>query len=325
MPRSWRQGHPVTSLIGQRLVGIVMVLFVISILTFSLLHLAPGDLVRTLIGNRPVTPELMEQVRSQYRLDDPLLVQYWDWLSNALHGDFGISIQLQQPVSSVLVDRLSLTLVLAVLAFVISIVTCVPLGVFAAVRQRTTLDTVSTTAALVGLSAPPFAIALALLYGLAYYLPIFPVYGSGSGVLGVLFHLCLPAVALAAGVGAMLMRITRTAMIRELDADYVLAARGRGLSQGQVLRLALRNASIPIVTSAGLVLTFLISGTIVVETIFSLPGLGQVLQNAVQYKDLPMLQGVTLVIAGAIAIIAMLADLAYLMLDPRVRAGKGAL
>ena len=308
-------------MIGQRLAGIVLVLFVISVLTFSLLHLAPGDLVRTLIGNRQVTPQLIEQVRTQYHLDDPLLVQYWDWLGNALHGDFGTSIQLQQPVSSVLVDRLSLTLVLAALAFVIAIVTCVPLGVFAAVRQRTTLDTISTTAALVGLSAPPFAIALALLYGLAYYLPIFPVYGSGSGALGVLFHLCLPAIALAAGVGAMLMRITRTAMIRELDADYALAARGRGLSQGQVLRLSLRNASIPIVTSAGLVLTFLISGTIVVETIFSLPGLGQVLQNAVQYKDLPMLQGVTLVIAGAIAIIAMLADLAYLMLDPRVRAG----
>ncbi len=307
---------------GQRLLGIVLVLFVISVLTFSLLHLAPGDLVRTLIGNRQVTPQLQEQIRDQYHLDDPLPVQYLDWLRNALHGDFGTSIQLQQPVSTVLVDRLSLTVALALLAFTVAVLTCIPLGVFAALRRQTAMDTVATTTALVGLSAPPFTIALALLYAFAYYVPIFPVYGSGHGMLGVLYHLLLPAVALAAGVGAMLMRITRTALIRELDSDYVLAARGRGLSRRQVTRLALRNAAIPIVTSAGLVLTFLISGTIVVETIFSLPGLGQVLQNAVQYKDLPMLQGVTLVIAAAIAVIAMLADLAYLGLDPRVRSGR---
>lgn len=320
--RPWRRRHPVAWLLGQRLVGIVLVLFVISVLTFSLLHLAPGDLVRTLIGNRQVTPQLQEQIRAQYHLDDSLPVQYWDWLTNALHGDLGTSVQLQQPVSAVLAERLPLTVALALLAFVVAVVTCIPLGVFAALRQRTALDTVSTTVALVGLSAPPFTIALALLYALAYYVPIFPVYGSGHGALDVLYHLLLPAAALAAGVGAMLMRITRTAMIRELESDYVLAARGRGLSGRAVIGLALRNAAIPIVTSAGLVLTFLISGTIVVETIFSLPGLGQVLQNAVQYKDLPMLQGVTLVIAAAIAVIAMVADLIYLGLDPRVRSGR---
>ncbi|GAB2643563.1 ABC transporter permease [Gordonia jinhuaensis] len=314
--------HPLAWMIAARLVGIVVVLFVISILTFALMHWAPGDLVRTLIGNRPVTPEVVAQVRAEYHLDDPILSQYWQWLTGALHGDFGTSVQLQEPVSTVLADRLPLTLGLVAIAFVIAVVTCIPLGIFAALRRETAGDTAATTVALIALSAPPFAVGLALLYVFAYYIPIFPVYGSGEGALDVLYHLILPAIALAAGVGAMLMRITRSAMIRELDSDYVLAARGRGLTHRQVIAVALRNAAIPIVTSGGLVLTFLISGTIVVETIFSLPGIGQILQNAVQYKDLPMLQGVTLVIAAAIAVIALLSDLIYLALDPRVRSGR---
>lgn len=322
--RRWYRSHPVGALILTRLGGIVLVLFVISVITFSLLHLAPGDLVRTLIGNRPVTPQLQAQVRAEYHLDDPIVVQYLRWLWGAVHGDFGTSVQLQVPVSSVLSQRLPLTLSLALLAFVIAAVTCIPLGVFAALRSPGALDTAATTTALVGLSAPPFAIALALLYAFAYYVPIFPVYGAGSGFFDTIYHLLLPAVALAAGVGAMLMRITRSSMLRELDSDYVLAARGRGVGRRQVISLTLRNAAIPIVTSAALVFTFLVSGTIVVETIFALPGLGQLLQNAVEYKDLPMLQGVALLIAVIVAVLSLAADLIYLALDPRVRRRKGA-
>ncbi len=307
-------------MIAARLAGVVAILFVISIITFALLYFAPGDLVKNLIGTRPVNAETIVAIRDRYNLDDPVVVQYLTWLGNALRGDFGESIRMQEPVSLVVGQRIGLTAVLCGLSFLIAIAVSIPLGVASAVRRGSVVDKAATSATLVGLSAPSFVVGLILLYAFAYYLPIFPVYGSGDGLLDMLYHLILPAIALAASLGALLMRLTRAAMVRELASDYVTSLRSRGVRSREVNRIALRNATIPIMTGGGLVLTFLVSGTILVEAVFSLPGIGTLLQDAVLYKDIPVVQAVTLLLALVIAVIALVVDFSYLAADPRVRA-----
>lgn len=303
-----------------RVGGVLVTLVLISFLTFSLMYLAPGDLVKNLMGNRPSSPEAVAAIRAQYHLDDPFFTRYFDWLGAAIRGDFGESIRLQQPVSTVIGDRLGITVTLILLAFLIAAVTAIPLGILSAANEGKFSDSLSNATSLFGLSAPSFAIAILLLYVFAMLVPIFPVYGGGSGGLDTLWHLVLPAIALAAGIGAILMRLTRAAVLRELQGDAVTFARARGLSASVTRTLALRSALIPITTGAGLVLTFIIGSTIIVETVFALPGLGSLLQQAVFFKDLPVVQALTLLIAAAIAVITILVDFSYLLLDPRVRA-----
>jgi peptide/nickel transport system permease protein len=201
----------------------------------------------------------------------------------------------------------------------IALAVAVPLGVRSAVRAGGWTDRSANALAVVGLSAPTFAVGLLLLYAFAYYVPIFPVYGAGRGGVDTLWHLVLPAVTLALGLGAILLKLTRTAMLRELETDYVTSARARGLSERRIRSIALRNAAIPIVTGASLVLTFLVGGTVLAETTYALPGLGTLLQDSVLFKDMAVVQSLTLLVAIVIAVIALLADLAYMMLDPRVR------
>lgn len=303
----------------KRLFGVVLILLFISFLTFTLMYLAPGDIVKNLLGTRPSTPEAVATIRAQYHLDDPFFVRYFDWLWAALRGDFGISIRLQQPVTQVIISRLGLTSLLIGLAFVLALVTSVPLGIISAAHSGSPLDRFASAVTLTGLSAPSFALAILGIYLFAMLIPIFPAYGAGSGFIDQLWHLILPAVVLAAGIGAILMRMTRAAVLRELESDAITFARARGLSEGSVRRIALRAALIPIVTSAGLILTFIIGGTIIVETVFALPGIGLLLEEAVLFKDLPVVQALTLLIATAIAVITILVDLSYLILDPRVR------
>ena len=295
------------------------VLLVLSFIVFSLMYLAPGDIVKNLLGNRPSSPDAVAAIRAQYHLDDPFLVQYVRWLGGFVTGDLGESIRLQTSVADAISSRVGLTAALCGIAFVIALVVAIPLGVRSAVRAGGVSDRTASALAVVGLSAPTFAVGLLLLYVFAYYLPVFPVYGAGSGGLDTLWHLVLPAITLALGLGAIILKLTRTAMLRELEADYVTSARARGLSERSVQRIALRNAAIPIVTGASLVLTFLVGGTVLAETTFALPGLGTLLQDSVLFKDIAVVQSLTLLVAIVIAVIALLADIAYILLDPRVR------
>lgn len=316
---------PLSRMLAVRVLGMIAVLFVLSVVIFSLIHLAPGDIVKTLLGTRPSSPAAVEAIRAQYHLDDPLYVQYLRWLGGFVTGDLGQSIRLQIPVADAIGQRVALTALLCGLAFGIALVVAVPLGVHSAVRAGGWADRSATGLAIVGLSAPTFAVGLLLLYVFAYYIRIFPVYGSGKGGLDTLWHLVLPAIALALGLGAIVLKLTRTAMLRELDSDYVTSARARGIPESGVRRIALRNAAIPIVTGASLVLTFLVGGTILAETTFALPGLGTLLQGSVLFKDIAVVQSLTLLIAIVIAVIALLADAAYLLLDPRIRQSGGSL
>lgn len=313
----------ISTFLGIRLLGIVLILLAISMVTFALLYLAPGDLVRNLIGNRAVTPELAAQVREQYHLDQSLPAQYGLWLQGVLVGDLGTSVRFGQPVTELIGSRLGATGMVAGLAFIVSVAVAVPLGVASALRPQGRLDRIVTALSLVGLSAPAFAVAILLLYVLAYYFPIFPVYGGGTGFADQLYHSVLPALTLAIGLGAIILRLTRTAVIGQLEQDYVMFARSRGMSARAVNTLVLRNAAAPVATAAGLTLTYLITGTIIAETVFALPGLGTLLQSSVLYKDIPVVQGLTLFFALVIAVIALAVDFIQLTLDPRVAARGG--
>ncbi|MCG2799946.1 MAG: ABC transporter permease [Cellulomonas sp.] len=305
--------------IGRRLAATTALLLTLSFLVFSLLYLAPGDVARNLLGTRPVSDEALAAVREKFGLDQPFLVQYWHWLSGALTGDLGDSVRSGSAVSAVLGQRVGLTLQLTVLAFVIALGIGIPAGVQAARRHGSAQDRTIVGLAVIGVAAPGFAVGLLLLYVFAVMLGWFPVYGTGQTPLDRLWHLALPAVALAAGLAALVVKVTRTAVLRELESDYVTFARARGLRPRAVARLYLTNAAIPVLTSAGLLLAFLFGGTILVETTFSLPGLGSLLAESITFKDIPVVQAVTLVVAVAISLAGLVVDLLTLAVDPRVR------
>ena len=302
-----------------RLLGTVALLLVLSFIVFALLHLTPGDPALNLLGPRASTPEALAAVRDQYNLDEPFLTQYLLWLGDVVQGDLGQSIRSGDAVTSLLANRVLLTLQLAAFAFVLTLVVAVPLGIISAWRAGGVLDRGSTTAALGGVGAPSYAVGLVLLYFLGVQLNVFPVYGSGDGGLDTWWHLSLPAVTLAFGVGALVFKLTRTSVRAELDQDYVTFARSRGLSQQQIRTLVLRNAMLPIITSLGLVFAFLFGGTILVEVTFALQGIGSLLAGSVTFKDVPVVQAITLLTAAVIAITALLVDLVAFAADPRVR------
>jgi peptide/nickel transport system permease protein len=307
----------------KRLLGLVAVLLVISFGTFSLLALAPGDPAQLLLGTRQQSPAVIQSVRHEYHLDRPFLVQYGIWLGHALRFDFGRSIRTQDPVWSDISGRLGLSLFLGVYATAIALLVGIPLGVLAAVRQRRVVDRGVVALGVVGVSTPAFASGVALLYLFAVRFSWFPVFGAGSGLLGRLYHLALPAIALALTVMALVLKLTRAAVIGALEQDYVVFA--RAVSERAVLiTYALRNAAIPIVTAAGAVLGALIAGAVLVEVAFTLPGVGSLLVESVDAKDVPMVQGLVVTIAVVIVLVNLLTDLAYLVLDPRIRFGVGA-
>ncbi len=302
-----------------RLAATLVLLLALSFIVFGLLHLTPGDPARNLLGPKNPTPELLDSIRRKYRLDQPFLRQYLLWLSDMLHGRLGTSIRSDTAVSGLLADRVVLTFQLAFMAFMLTVLLGVPLGIAAAWRAGSALDRTASLTSIVGVGAPTYAVGLLLLYVFGVWLDIFPVYGSGDGGLDTWWHLVLPAVTLAFGIGAMVFKLTRTAVLGELQQDYVAFARSRGLGHSQVRSLVLRNALIPVVTSLGLVFGFLFGGTILVEVTFALPGIGGLLAGSVTFKDIPVVQAITLLTAAVIALTALAVDLFYWAVDPRVR------
>lgn len=297
-------------------------------LTFLLIDLTPGDVVKNLLGTGPASadPAARAAITQRWHLDDSVWTQYWSWLGHALRGDFGISIRQQRPVTSVLRQSTGITLQLVGLALVISLALGIPLGVLSAARAGKSADQIVGTVAITGISAPSFAVSFVLIYVFGYVLQWFPLYGEGTGVGDRLDHLVLPALALSIGLAAYTLKVTRSVMMRELTQDYVTASRARGWREHRVMMLGLRNGATPIITSTGLLATYLLANTILVEQAFAIPGLGRTLTDAVDFKDVPLVQGTTLVVAAFIIVISIAADLVAALLDPRTRTtGEGAL
>ena len=305
--------------VGRRVLALLVLIVVISFVVFSLLYLAPGSAEQVLLGARPATPETINAIREEYHLNDPFLVQYAEWARDAVRFDFGRSIRTNEPVLDGISDRFVLTFQLGGLAFLITILLGVPLGVLAAVRSRTSLDRGIVSLSVVGVSAPAFATGILLLYVFAVELGWFPVFGEGSGVVDRLRHLALPALALALTGMGLLLKLTRTAMIGSLDQDYVTFARARGISNSRVLTAyALRNALVPIITAAGLLLAYMLAGTVLVEVTFALPGLGSLLVDSVRTLDVPMVQALAILIATLVVVVNLVADIVYVAVDPRI-------
>jgi peptide/nickel transport system permease protein len=307
----------------RRLAVLAVLLVVISFVTFSLLYISPGSLIDILLGARPHTAATVRALTNEYHLNQPFLVQYWLWARQAVLLRFGNSIQTSLPVTSEITSRLPLSLFLGIYSFVLTMVFGILLGVISALRRGSIVDRGLTGGVMLGLSTPAFVAGVALLYVFAIRVRWFPAYGVGTGFFDELWHLTLPAVALAVTTVAYVVRHTRAAMIGTLDQDYVVFARARGLSSRRVLFVyLLRNALIPVITISGVILSSLIVGVVLVEVAFSLPGLGSLLVTAATAKDIPTLQGVVLLFAVVIVVANLLADVVYMLVDPRIRVGE---
>jgi peptide/nickel transport system permease protein len=309
--------------VGRRLAALAAVLVVVSFLVFSLLYLAPGSPEQLLLGVRTSDPQTIAAIRKEYNLDDPFLAQYAEWAWNALHLDFGISVRTNEPVLRGILERLGLSAQIAGLAFLLTLALGIPLGVLAAVRQRSSLDRGVVGLSVIGLSAPAFATGILLLYFFAVRLGWFPVFGQGEGFVDRLHHLVLPAVALALTATGLVLKITRAAFSTELEQDYVTFALARGISQRRVLTsYVLRNALTPIVTASGLILAYMLAGSVLVEVTFALNGVGSLLVESVTAKDIPMVQGLAMVIAATVVLVNLVVDLLYPLIDPRIAFGS---
>jgi peptide/nickel transport system permease protein len=312
-------------LLLRRLVVLVPLLLLISIGVFGLLELAPGDPARSLLGPKQATPATLEAIRAKYHLDEPFLMQYARWLVGALQLDFGRSIVTNQPVLDALGAKVPLSLFLGLYGFVITVAVGLPLGVLAALRRASALDRGIVAFSVIGVSAPAFASGILLLYVFGVVLGWLPVFGQGKDFLDQLYHLTLPAIALAFSALALVVKVTRSSMLEELDKDYIAFARARGLSRRRVIfGYALRNAFVSITTAIGLVFIYMITGAVLVEVTFALPGIGSLLVASVRSLDIPMVQALGLLIALFVVTVHLAIDVLYALLDPRVRFGKVA-
>lgn len=309
--------------IGRQLVHLLVVLLLVSLFASLLLELTPGDPAVAIIGET-ATPDQIAVVHKQLGLDKPFLVRYAKWLAHAASGNLGTSYRTKQPVWQAIHERLPVTLEIALLTVSISLVIAVPLGIWGAYRENSGSDKVITFFASASLSSPSFLTALVLVYFFAVTFHIFPVTGwvpISESLTGNLHHVVLPVTSLVLTETAVFTRLLRSDMITTLQEDFVLAARSKGLPTWHVLlRHALRPSSFSLITVAGISLGRVLGGTVIVETLFALPGIGLYIIQAIYNKDLIAVQGTVLFIATFFVVVNLLVDMSYLWLDPRVRA-----
>ena len=307
-----------------RLLQTIPVLWGASLIVFLLIRLIPGDAATVMLGS-DATPENVAALRQQLGLNDPIVVQYWNWLVKVLHADLGVSIQTREPVFETLVAKFGNTLILTVAAMIIAAVVGVTAGVISATRRRSIFDRVAMVVALFGNSMPAFWLGLILMLTLALGLGWFPTGGMYSlrgdgGPLDLLRHLVLPAITLASVTTALVARMVRSSMLEVLNQDYMTTARGKGLrGRTTIWRHAFRNALLPVVTVIGLQFGYLLGGAVLTETVFVWPGIGLMTFTAIGTRDVPVIQGAILMTSASFVLINLLVDLAYAYLDPRIK------
>lgn len=308
--------------ISHRLLGMLVVMLLVVTIVFVIVRITPGDPAAVMLGPDATSADIAA-LRTQLGLDRPLPVQYFQYLADVVRGDFGQSIFLGQPVLRALADRAEPTFFLTLFSLGIAVAIALPIGIYSAYRRGSAFDQSATTVAMLAASIPSFWLGLLMIQFFAVKLGWFPT--SGYGGPGASFatrlgHLVLPAFALGIVSSALIIRFTRASMLDVLNDDYVRTARSKGMGEWRViLRHALKNAMIPILTIIGLTAALLISGAVVTETVFSLPGVGNLVVNAVLRRDYPVIQGALLVVAGLYVLINFLIDMLYILVDPRVR------
>lgn len=308
--------------IGGRIAGLLATLFVASLVVFGALYAAPGDPITFLTHGRTMSPEAIAALRLQYHLDDPVWLQYLRWLGGVLHGDFGTSIIYNQPVSALIGSRAPATALLVVLAAIVVLAIGLVLGAFTGLKPGW-LSRSTMVAATAAMAVPTFVAAVVFIIVFAVNLGWFPVFGAGEPGADAVYHTVLPALSLALASVAFVARMTQAAIRAELSSDHVQTAISRGLPRRFVIgRHVIRNAAMPVLTAAGLTIAGLIAGSVVVEQVFQLGGLGQFLVSSVQQKDFPVVQAICLVYVATFIVLNTLIDLAYTLLDPRVPLGR---
>jgi ABC-type dipeptide/oligopeptide/nickel transport system permease component len=330
------------STLKRRILGAIPVILGISFLIFLLMHIAPGDPVVLLLGD-DATPEEVARTRHDWGLDQPLLVQYWDFLSRAVQGDFGKSLKFNEPVIELVKERLPATIELGIASLFVAILISVPLGVYSAIKHNSLLDHAGMSVALIGVSLPNFWLGIMLIYFLGGQLNLLPVAGrieyginiepithlylvdslltgNVAGFWSALKHLVMPAVTLGTSLAAIVTRIARSSVLEVMRQDFITTARAKGLSEKAVIwRHILRNAMITLVTILGLQLGALLSGSVITETVFSFPGIGDLLIQSISVRDYKLTQVLILFFAVMYFVVNLFVDLLYSVIDPRIR------
>jgi peptide/nickel transport system permease protein len=299
----------------RRCVQAIPVLFGITIFTFLIAHLVPGDPVQAFAGDKQLSPELAAQIRHQYGLDKPLWQQYLTYMDDLVHGDMGAGLHNKRPVTDTIREAIGPTLQLTLAGLMVALTIGVTFGVLAAIYHNTWIDSVAMVVALLGVSLPVFYLGLIMLFIFSFRLSWFPSSGSDGWR-----SLVLPAVTIGIASSAYIARLVRSSMLEVLHQDYTQTARAKGLTERSVIiRHALKNALIPTVTYFGIQLAGLLTGAVVIETVFSRPGLGRVAITAIGNRDYPLIQGTVLVTALIYLAVSLVVDLSYGFLDPRIR------
>jgi len=307
----------VLTYVAQRILAVVPVLFGVTLAVFSMLFLVPGDPVKMMLAEFVTNPDQIARMRAQLHLDEPILAQYGRFVGNAARGDLGTSIRSRRPVATEIAENVGSTAQLALSSMAVAIALGIPLGLLAALGRNSWLDVASMAVALLGVAMPSFWLGLLLIFTFSLHLGWFPATGGGD-----LLHLVLPSVTLGTIAAAIIARLTRSSMLEVLGQDYVRTARAKGLAWwGVVVRHALQNALIPIITIFGLQFGNLLAGTVIVETVFSRPGLGRLIVGGILAKDFPLVQGTVLFVATVYVLINVVVDVAYAVADPRIRLG----
>ncbi len=329
-------------MLRRRLIGAIPVLLGMSFLVFMLMHLAPGDPVSLLLGEEADEIDIQE-TRREWGLDKPVLVQYWEFIKHAARGDFGDSLRYREEVSTLVIERLPATLELAVASMFVAMLISVPIGVYSAIKHNSIWDHSGMTIALIGLSLPNFWLGIMLIFFFGGQLNLLPVAGRiGYGIQvepitrlylidtllqgdltafwSAFRHLLMPAVTLGTSFAAIVTRISRSSVLEVIRQDYITTARAKGLSEGIVIwKHTLRNAMITIITILGLQLGALLSGSVITETVFSWPGIGSLLVQAISTRDYKLAQGVIFFFAMMYFVVNLLVDLLYMLVDPRIK------
>ena len=308
--------------IVRRLLSTVMVMTTVAVFIFLLLHLSPGDPAAIIVGDN-ATQVQIDAVRKQLGLDDPLAVQFVRWVGGVLRGDLGISIFSHEPVNKLIGQRIEPTVSLAITTLLLAVAIAVSFGVLAAWKAGTWIDRIVMVLSVVGFSVPVFVVGYLLIYLFSIKLGWLPVQGYApiaEGLVPWIRHLILPSIALGLAYVALIARITRTTMLDLLAEDYMRTARAKGVATGPMLmKHALKNAGVPIVTVIGIGVALLIGGVVITETVFNIPGVGRLVVDAISQRDYPIIQGVTLIFSGVYVIVNLIVDLSYTVIDPRIR------
>jgi len=306
----------------RRLIATVPVMLIVAVLVFLMLRLTPGDPAAIIAGDN-ANSEQVAAIRNRLGLNEPIFTQFFIWFANILRGDFGESFFFKKTVIELIASRLEPTLALSLATIIIAVCVAVPLGVLAAYKQGTLIDRIVMGFSVLGFSVPVFVIGYSLIYLFSIKLNWLPVQGYqriGDGFGGFLLRLILPALTLSVIYIALIARMTRTSVLDVMGEDYIRTARAKGQLEIKVLfRHALKNAAVPIVTVIGIGFALLISGVVITETVFNVPGIGRLTVDAISKRDYPIIQGVMILCAGAYVLVNLAVDISYTFLDPRIR------